>query len=454
MGKKLLLLMVFATMASVTLPGREVRHAVAGANEGAKARESCVTDACHAKMGKDKFVHGPVAVGECLSCHKQKGKHKFEPIADSGKLCYECHEELNKQQVVHAPVKSGKCVKCHDPHQSPNKFQLRASGGELCFLCHDKAIAEGKFVHGPAAVGSCSTCHAPHQSANPKLVLAKGNELCFSCHLDKADDFKAAKFMHPPVREACVNCHSPHSGGYRYNFALSGDRELCLTCHADKEQSMKEVTVPHKALDRDRKCLNCHDPHFSNYAKQLTRQPAELCLSCHDREYNDRSGKVANVKAVLADNADHHGPIRQNDCSSCHDPHGSKNFRILREFFPQVFYAGYKQDNYKLCFRCHEKTIANEQNTTKLTNFRNGDHNLHFVHVNKTVKGRTCRACHDAHATSNPKHVRDGVPFGKWVLPINFKKTETGGSCLPGCHVKFGYDRVAPVVNKATTATR
>jgi hypothetical protein len=42
-------------------------------------------------------------------------------------------------------------------------------------------------------------------------------------------------------------------------------------------------------------------------------------------------------------------------------------------------------------------------------------------------------------------------------MPLNFKKVENGGSCSPGCHKAFEYDRVkaveydAPAPTKATT---
>jgi predicted CXXCH cytochrome family protein len=420
------------------------------AQEGgaSKAKASCITEKCHAGMGKDKFVHGPIAVGDCTVCHEPTGRHTFAPIKDVGKLCEECHENLTRMKVVHAPVKEGRCTQCHDPHQSANKFQLRATGSDLCFRCHDKALVGGKYVHGPVAVGSCGACHAAHQSEIPKLLLAEGNSVCFSCHTEEAEKFKKKKFMHAPVQGSCINCHSPHSSNYEFNLKAEGSRALCLTCHKGIETVMNEATVPHKALDTGKKCLSCHDPHVSDYAKQLKGQPADLCLSCHDREYNGPNGKIANIKSILANNADHHGPIRQNDCTGCHNPHGSKYFRMLRENFPQLFYAGYNKENYKLCFMCHENTLASNERTTTLTNFRNGDQNLHFVHVNKAVKGRTCRACHDAHATNNPKHIRDAVPFGKWQLPINFTKTATGGKCMPGCHQMYRYDRVKPVLNK------
>jgi len=424
----------------------------------AEAAGSCVTDKCHANMGKDKFVHGPAAVGQCEICHISDGpfkvvggKHgKFKSIDKASDLCYKCHDKLDSKKSVHSPVKDGFCTMCHNPHQSPYKFMLMGDGQELCFMCHDKAMVSGKFVHSPVAAGECLMCHNPHQADFPRMLSADGNEVCFSCHADKAEAFKSRKFIHKPVQEKCVNCHSPHSGNSKFNLKTEGSQDLCLGCHTDKKDWIANVKVKHGGLSSDRKCLACHDPHVSDYPKQLAKKPVDTCFICHDKDYKESDGKVRtmNMLDYLAKNKDHHGPIRQGDCSSCHNTHGSDNFRILRKYFPPVFYAPFDPKNYDLCFSCHEKTLVLEEKTTTLTGFRNGDKNLHYVHVNKTVKGRTCRACHDAHATNNPRHIRDSVPFGEWGLPVGFKKTDNGGSCLPGCHRKFEYNRVSPIKNK------
>jgi predicted CXXCH cytochrome family protein len=411
------------------------------------AEPSCISEKCHNDMGKAKFVHGPVAIGECTSCHKPVSSHTFEPINDVGELCYKCHNRLNSQKTVHKPVREGKCTGCHSPHQSPNKFQLLGAGPDLCFRCHDRKLVAGKFVHGPASVGDCRACHHPHQSDNPKMLLVAGNDLCFSCHSEKADELKSSKVVHPPVRSDCVGCHSPHSSNYKYNLLAEPTRDLCFTCHIDKKEETTAALVKHGGLETEKKCLACHTPHFSNNAKLLVMNPGDLCLSCHDREYTKASGKIADIKNVLAKNKDWHGPVREKDCSSCHNPHGSNNFRMLREYYPQIFYDSYNINNYKLCFMCHEKSIANDEFTMTMTGFRNGSQNLHFVHVNRQ-KGRTCRACHDPHATNNPSHIRDSVPFGTWPLPVNFTKTKTGGQCSPGCHQMFMYDRNKPAKNR------
>ena len=425
----------------------------------AEERVSCVTDRCHDKMGKDKFVHGPAAVGQCTACHSgdaerhksSPSRNKFAPITNVAEQCYKCHDRVDTKKGVHRPVREGKCSKCHDPHQSPYKFQLRKDGSNLCYMCHEKEkkeIVGKKFLHGPLAVGGCSMCHNPHQTDFPSMLRAEGNEACFVCHTDKADAFKGKRFVHKPVKDKCISCHSPHAGDYKYNFKVDGTTDLCLNCHKDKKEGIANAKVKHGGLDYEKKGLACHDPHVSDYVKQLVKQPVESCNICHDKALDGPNGKIKNMKDFLSKNKIVHGPIKQGDCSSCHNTHGSDNFRILRKYLNPAFYAPFDPKNYELCFNCHEKTLVLDPQTSSLTNFRNGDQNLHFVHVNKTVKGRTCRSCHDEHATNNPKHIRDEVPFGAWGLPVGFSKNTNGGSCLPGCHQRFGYDRITPVKNR------
>jgi predicted CXXCH cytochrome family protein len=427
----------------------------AAAKESPAEKKSCVTSACHSTMNKVKYRHGPVEAGECAECHGTSSKHpsdpkkyKFEKIKNVSAKCYGCHDKFAQKKYTHAPVKDGECLACHNPHGSNNKFQLAEKGAKVCFNCHDDGIVGGTFVHGPAAVGGCIACHEPHVSDNENSLRSKGSELCYLCHVEKADAINKAAFVHKPVAIGCTGCHNPHSGPKEF-FLPSESPTLCLGCHKDKKEQLSNIKVKHGALERDKSCLNCHDAHIAQVAKNLLMEPMDLCISCHDREYkrkNDRS--VPDIKTLLAENKDHHGPIKQKDCSGCHDPHGSNDFRILRNYYPETFYKPFDITNYSLCFSCHEKTVALDPKTTKLTNFRNGNENLHFLHVNKPIKGRTCRACHETHASNWPKHIREAVPFGAWDLPLNFEKTETGGSCTPGCHKIKLYDRIKRVENK------
>ena len=125
-----------------------------------------------------------------------------------------------------------------------------------------------------------------------------------------------------------------------------------------------------------------------------------------------------------------------------HDPHGGATFSLLREPYPREFYAPFKLESYGLCFRCHLAETFTTQSTETLTRFRDGAKNLHFLHVNRD-KGRTCRACHETHASNLPVHMASDVPFGDWALPIGFEPLTDGGKCAPGCHAPKEYHHAA-----------
>jgi predicted CXXCH cytochrome family protein len=171
-----------------------------------------------------------------------------------------------------------------------------------------------------------------------------------------------------------------------------------------------------------------------------------LCMTCHDKPVGISREEVMKAFTEEIEGKEFlHGPVAQKDCKGCHTSHGSEQFRLLSKVYPSEFYAPFKKENYELCFSCHEDTLVLTKETDDLTDFRNGNSNLHYLHVNKAQRGRTCRSCHETHGSNLPKHIRATVPYGMWELPIKFQKTETGGSCKPGCHLPFAYDRNTPV---------
>ena len=252
--------------------------------------------------------------------------------------------------------------------------------------------------------------------------------------------------MHSPAKEECVICHNPDGADDKLMLKASPPG-LCVECHDEIEELMEDAPVTHDALTTGKSCAGCHQPHASNVEHILLMEPMDLCLSCHDKPLKSGDSELLNMAKLLKDNPDHHGPIRQKNCSACHAPHGGENFRMLLEVYPAAFYAPFDEDNYALCFSCHEPDIVHDEKTDTLTGFRNGKNNLHYLHVNRKVKGRTCRACHNVHASKRPQHITESVPFGDWSIPVNYRKTATGGSCQPGCHRKYRYDREEPVVN-------
>jgi predicted CXXCH cytochrome family protein len=205
------------------------------------------------------------------------------------------------------------------------------------------------------------------------------------------------------------------------------------------------ATFKHSVVTKDAACLNCHTAHGGDLAKLMRNDPIKVCMRCHENDQKDPTGRVVHSVAMVMDpKLSKHGPIRDGNCAGCHNTHGSDVSRLLKAPYPEAFYQPFSEDKYQLCFSCHDKQLVETPKTANLTNFRNGDRNLHFVHVNRD-KGRNCRSCHETHASRNELQIRDSVPFGQWEMPLKYVSSASGGSCSPGCHKPFAYDRNKPV---------
>lgn len=409
---------------------------------------NCTEGECHAKQRQYKFLHGPAAVGACDACHAyvDEQKHTFQMKRAEKDLCGFCHVGMLAGQVVHKPIKEGQCLGCHDPHGSANREMLRSENmGQLCKNCHGDVTKGRKNVHGPAVSGNCAACHNAHTSDHPHLLVAEGRALCLGCHKEMAQQMKTVKFTHKPAEGDCLQCHEAHASNHVMQLREE-PVDLCLSCHAQVKKAAQEMAHKHSAVITGQACLNCHTSHGSDLAKLMKGGLIQACLACHDKPIATADGRtVAAVSELGQTNLVKHGPIRDGNCSGCHTLHGGPVSRLLSQPYPETFYQAFSLDAYALCFTCHDKQLVLAPTTEGLTRFRDGETNLHYLHVNKPTRGRSCFACHMTHASSHPAHVRDSVPFGNWQIPINFTPTASGGSCAPGCHRAASYDRQHPV---------
>lgn len=404
---------------------------------------SCVTTDCHGDVKESRHLHGPVNLGQCSPCHEPiDGRHVFKPADLGPDLCKTCHETESPKAHVHGPFQSD-CTQCHSPHGGSNRHFLKGGGGaDLCNQCHDSVTHDRAHLHGPVAMGECLACHTAHQSDHAGLLVESRRDLCLGCHVDVAVSMTNAVAVHHPVEESCSGCHDPHGGKNEFFLPYEGS-ELCMTCHGDFIAETKQVSFPHAGMTDGKGCRNCHAPHASSQTGLLATETQQLCLSCHSESIHRDGRTVDNISKELEEATFLHGPIREQNCVACHKAHGSEVASILRKPYPKEFYAPYKEGAYDLCFECHDRTLV-ESSTSQATGFRDGEKNLHFLHVNRE-KGRTCRACHAEHASSQPNHVRSEVPFGRWMMKVDFTRTETGGTCETGCHLPYSYDRLLPV---------
>ena len=413
------------------------------------SKKGCSDVACHGNLLKQEVVHHPVERGECEKCHQSTGSlhpqanvKGFTLTKQIPALCYKCHDENNVQKHVHSPVQKGLCLECHNPHNSPESNLLVINPeSKLCEKCHNLESAKKPVKHEPVVKGECIKCHDPHQSDNARLLNLASPALCLKCHKKQAEEIKLA-YVHPPFRDNCLNCHAQHSSSEAKLLNLT-PKNLCVYCHDDMKKRMENATVVHGALTDKKGCINCHSPHASAEKKFLVADVNHLCLSCHDRGYPVGTRRIRNIAQAIQNSKNPNAAIYKFSCIACHDPHTSESPDLLNKAFPSTTYTVVKKENFALCFECHKSEMLDKSNAA-LTSFRNGDVNLHYVHVNGD-KGRSCVVCHDPHGTPNDHLIKDNTQFGSWTMPLNYKVIPNGGSCSPGCHAERKYERVAVI---------
>ncbi len=412
------------------------------------ASQSCVTSTCHSKIKKYKYLHGPVGAMQCDICHQaskaQIKKHinrpksfvDFKSPTGDKSICIMCHDNKWKGKYIHEPVADGDCTGCHNPHGGPNRFFIQSKReADTCFQCHENNKTVKKFLHGPVSAGECTACHTPHASNYKFQLKASPDKICYTCHSDKKA-WQKYPVKHMPFIRGCTKCHDAHNSDVKMQLKAKSEEALCLKCHSKIKKHQKIVKeiknskYPHRPVFKG-KCGRCHNPHATKFDNLLRASEKNICFKCHKKI----AKRIKTCKYI-------HGPVKSDGCAACHEVHGSNNPFILEKYFPKKFYNNYSKGMYDLCFECHDEKKISDPNFMG-TNFRNGNVNLHYLHVLIPGKGRSCKACHEVHASNQPDQIRKGVPFGSggWILPIHFTKTKFGGTCVVGCHKPKTYDR-------------
>jgi DmsE family decaheme c-type cytochrome len=271
-------------------------------------------------------------------------------------VCKGCHADIwmNFYKNPHAkslasgeepPDKTG-CEGCHGPARKhvaagggkdtiPRAFSLMSSPQTIntCLDCHGRDLARANIRRSEHTLNdvACTGCHSIHRSPVPKYLLAKKqNELCYGCH-----SAERAQFDMPSkhrVNEGfiqCTDCHNPH-GSFDATWKMAQrprmiDQALnaeapCLKCHVDKRGPF---IYEHPSV-RVEGCTTCHNPHGSMNAKLLRRPVVfTLCLECHNGapQFGTRNAGVD-----LPSNKHNMLDPRFQKCTTCHVAiHGSNS---------------------------------------------------------------------------------------------------------------------------------
>jgi DmsE family decaheme c-type cytochrome len=261
------------------------------------------------------------------------------------------------------------------------------AGADACAVCHeDEARAIHTTLHGqaanprtPAAAQGCETCHGPGQAhidsgGDPALIVrfetlaARAvSDTCMACH-NRGDHVQWNSSMHAARNLSCTTCHSVHHPkSEEAQLKTASVIETCETCH--KTEAMKTKRSGHMPVREGKMtCTTCHNPHGSTNVRMLRVGGwiTETCVSCHTEKRGPFLWEHAAGREA---------------CNTCHDPHGSNNDRMLVAKLPM------------LCQRCH---IGSRHPSTIY------DGNQLAAGSNRLI-GRGCVNCHSQiHGTNSP----------------------------------------------------
>jgi DmsE family decaheme c-type cytochrome len=268
------------------------------------------------------------------------------------------------------------------------------AGDAVCLTCHEDvgksyhATAHGRtwLPRSPAAQRGCETCHGPgkaHADAGgdktkivvfTALKVQDANAVCTTCH-NRGTHMLWETSAHENRGVGCLTCHSVHHAkSAAAQLTYPTQMQLCARCHRPETQKMQRVS--HMAVRnspvRDRgftmECSSCHNPHGSANVRLLKvgSDVNESCTSCHAEKRGPFLWE--------------HEPVTEN-CLTCHDPHGSSNDRMLVAKLPM------------LCQRCHV-TSRHPPTPYDLYVLRN-------TTGSNRIAGRGCVTCHQQIHGSN-----------------------------------------------------
>jgi len=197
------------------------------------------TTALESKATVDRgyLFHNSALEQSCTTCHEGL------PSADSGQTmnadCNVCHKELKHSTFLHAPVEMDECKSCHSWSKERHAVVVEKGVPTACYDCHSEKqqqVESSSSLHPVAS--ECLTCHSQHGTQRDHLLKADVYDICTSCHEDQ-------KMNHPvgrhPLRYAklkngeeisCVTCHNPHGSNFEKLKRFPGGRmDICTQCH-------------------------------------------------------------------------------------------------------------------------------------------------------------------------------------------------------------------------------
>ncbi|TPW20311.1 MAG: two component, sigma54 specific, Fis family transcriptional regulator [Elusimicrobia bacterium] len=225
-----------------------------------------------------------------------------------------------------------------------------------------------------------------------KKAEAGEGDAFFAAHKEKAAELMKAEGAHKPVLEG--RCAACHADPKDAKKLAAEYKPLCLSCHPAREASLKKPFLHQPFADGD--CSTCHDPHGSKEGRLLNQPAKDLCAGCHTA--SDEALKKAHFGITELSGS----------CAACHDPHGGDKPKLIAGGKPHVPFGS------RSCDMCHAPTGADGKAALKDT----PEGTCFACHSDFRKKGAEavvhppfaagdCVSCHDPHTRRRDALMKD-----------------------------------------------
>lgn len=266
--------------------------------------------------------------------------------------CYRCHDEDSEFPVLDifrtahgAPTDQRgpfgseqlQCEACHGPGEAHSKRVRRGQErpkmlnfgaaeitpserqNEVCSGCHEKALAGGWHGGSHESDGLvCADCHQVHVTHDPVMDDNREAEVCFNCHKQQRAD--SFKASTHPIRFGQMTCSGCHAPHDSDTEGSLIGNNLNETCYECHAEKRGPFIWEHAPVPED--CSLCHNAHGSNHPALLTRRAPLLCQQCHAQ---DGHPSVAHTASGLS-RPGGSSFLQVGSCANCHTQvHGSNH---------------------------------------------------------------------------------------------------------------------------------
>jgi predicted CXXCH cytochrome family protein len=256
-------------------------------------------------------------------------------------VCYYCHAPHHVQPIQglwsHKVTSSNYTFydnKVSTTYQegAPNMSLTTPTPSRLCLSCHDGSVALGEIQMANGSTSTWPTSIKDADSSNPSLETVGANADLTASHPFSFDSWVQDNDMRSELFSTPAHTGSP-------NVRLWNGRIECTTCHEPHRQNLDNIRQEFLSTDNaySALCLDCHD---------VDSQTSVLYGWRTDPHATDTTSSYGSVGGYAT--------VAQSACMSCHVPHGSGGYPLLRG------------DASTTCLNCHDSIYTWSHSTATL----------------------------------------------------------------------------------------